>query len=375
MRKNMRAVMYVNNLSNLAFDSADDLVSHLQSEIKPEDNIEWAYILHDKDIYDDDRIKEPHVHVMMYKNDRFSLSYLKDLFKDKKQQNFEFMRDKTSGFLYLTHDTESAKKDGKHIYDISEVIANFDYEDYVLKAKKSHRKVVDNLLALVVKGELSKTVIFEDEEMTNIYIRNKQLFEEAFRVSAEKEVHHGRQDNLSVIYIYSNESGVGKTFLAHQKAKEYADRIKGTVFKASAENDLFQGYSGEEIIILDDLRPSDVKKSEFLNVLDPHYVGSASSRYTNKIINAKLIIITSIISPIDFARKLLPNEPIDQFLRRLTIVYEVSKSEDNGQLACEVKAYKMIENDEYKVISAIVDGEQVVKKHRYDLDYKNVKKH
>lgn len=373
--KNMRSIMYVNNLANLNFESYEEFISHLQNEIKSDDKIQFASILHDKDIDEDGLLVPPHVHVMLYKEDRFSMKYLKDLFKDKRQQNFEFMRDKTSGFLYLTHDTQSAKNDDKHVYDVSEVTANFDYAEYVMKSKTSNSKMLDNLFSMIVRGELTKRMIFEDEDMTNIYIRNKQLFEEAFRVAAEKQINNERDGSLSVIYIYSDKSGVGKTYLARKKAQEYIERTKSSLFKASASNDLFQGYSGEEVIILDDLRPSDVKKSEFLNVLDPHYIGSASSRYTNKIINAKLIIITSVYTPIDFATELLTYEPIDQFLRRLTIVYKVDKVEEDGNLACEVKAYRMKENNEYKVFSAMVNEQLHTFKHRYDLDYKNEKKH
>ena len=47
-------------------------------------------------------------------------------------------------------------------------------------------------------------------------------------------------------------------------------------------------------LILDDLRPSCIGLSDLLKMLDNHTSSSVKSRYYNKVLECKLIIITSI---------------------------------------------------------------------------------
>ena len=56
---------------------------------------------------------------------------------------------------------------------------------------------------------------------------------------------------MDVIYIYGN-SGTGKTTYAKMIAQEKGYEI----FTSSGTNDPFDGYKGEECVILDDLRGS-----------------------------------------------------------------------------------------------------------------------
>ena len=72
--------------------------------------------------------------------------------------------------------------------------------------------------------------------------------------------------------------------------------------------------------------------TDLLRLLDPHYVGSAKSRYNNKRITANLIIITAILSPVDFFTRMtvdFEQEPIEQLIRRLAYVCEIHKSSEN----------------------------------------------
>ncbi|MEJ7485361.1 hypothetical protein WL639_11890, partial [Staphylococcus hominis] len=135
--------------------------------------------------------------------------------------------------------------------------------------------------------------------------------------ASERKATSPKTNNVSTIWIHSEYSGIGKTMLAHKKAEEFIGDDKMSIYQSSANNDLFQDYKGQEVVIIDDLRPEDIALTDLLRLMDPNYTGSAKSRYNNKRITADLIIITTMLSPIKFFTRLVSDyssEPVDQFL-------------------------------------------------------------
>lgn len=332
---NRRSVMYMQYLEHLNFDSVDELEQRLEEYYPKGSNVEWAYIVHDKDVSSEDgSLIRPHVHVMLYNSDKFSVSKLKEIFKESKQQYFEYFKNKLAGFMYLVH---AGKADsGKYQYDLTDVVTNFDYVGYI--SERHHISTrIDEILLSVSKCDITFQDIMNDEEMSMMYINHKNKFESALKLANErrKRIIEEQGINKTVVFVYSDDkrSGTGKTFYAKHKANEYAKRTGKTVYETSSSNDPFQDYRDEEIVILDDIRPSDFEVNDMLKLLDNNQITSSRSRYSNKTILADLIIITSIYTPTEFFERMInvTNEPIDQFIRRITyaakVVPKLEKSE------------------------------------------------
>ena len=135
---------------------------------------------------------------------------------------------------------------------------------------------------------------------------------------------------MQIIFIYG-ESGTGKSTYAEM----YADMLcknKGyrDFARSSASNDIMQDYMGEDIFILDDFRDTDEMTgssqslTDILKMLDPHYLSSSKSRYTNKTFTGKLIIITSTKDPLRWFEG--TKEQRWQFFRRISMLVELDKN-------------------------------------------------
>lgn len=92
-------------------------------------------------------------------------------------------------------------------------------------------------------------------------------------------------------YFITGKSGTGKTTYAKQLAKE----MGYSVYISSGSNDVLDSYQGQDCIILDDLRPSCMGLSDLLKMLDNNTSSTVKSRYKNKVLECKLIIITTTL--------------------------------------------------------------------------------
>ena len=80
-------------------------------------------------------------------------------------------------------------------------------------------------------------------------------------------------------------------------------------------------------MIIDEIRPKDIKFNDLLKITDPYnYRKFAPSRYYDKAIIADTIIFTSPYSPIHFFQKykLDNNDNFKQLQRRITLTIEVT---------------------------------------------------
>ena len=118
---------------------------------------------------------------------------------------------------------------------------------------------------------------------------------------------------MECVYI-TGKSGTGKSTYAKMMCED-----KGySVFVSSGSNDVLDGYAGQDCIILDDLRPSCMGLSDLLKMLDNNTASTVKSRYKNKVLECKLIIITSVLKIDEFFNGVFKEqkEPIVQLKRR-----------------------------------------------------------
>lgn len=88
----------------------------------------FAYILHDKDINPDGTPKTPHYHLLLVFDNARYRNGVRNLFDldgtDDTTINFQKMVNTSQAFQYLRHNTSKAQKEGKHLYDPSEVVCD-----------------------------------------------------------------------------------------------------------------------------------------------------------------------------------------------------------------------------------------------------------
>lgn len=91
----------------------------------------YAYIEHNKDITEDGKPKERHIHILLRSVNARTVEDIKNWFKGFTDINGlpvntlgQEMHDISSSFEYLTHSTEQAIKDGKYQYDESDIVSN-----------------------------------------------------------------------------------------------------------------------------------------------------------------------------------------------------------------------------------------------------------
>lgn len=303
----------------------------------------YAYIIHDKDVNEAGKPKAEHIHIMV----RFAYSY--NVLALAKQLGLESQyiqkiqsRRYEDALLYLTHSNAPEK----HQYAAETVKANFNYTalcERYQKAKKasanrqSEEEIVRGYCNDIIEGKIKRYNYFDIIE-NDYCVRYRTRFENAFKV--RDDILKTRERHLEVIYM-TGTSGSGKTTFA----KQIALNRGYSYYVSSASNDILDSYAGQDVLILDDLRPSCLSLSDLLKLLDNHTSSTAKSRYYNKTLECKLIIITTVISIGEFFSGVFQEqkEPLTQLKRRCATYFEFTKKEIRVSMYDkELQDYKFI---------------------------------
>lgn len=277
---------------------------------------DYAWILHDKDVKADGTPKEEHIHLML----RFKDSVPTDAILAKLKgvcevQQLEKMKKWNSALAYLCHKNAP----DKHLYEDAEVHSNFDWLADAEKAISGNVRL--SVILKQIEDGTIKQFNIHDYVTIDEYTTWKRKIDNGFAYRLEKI--KGANREMDCIFI-TGDSGVGKTTLA----KEMCEDRGYSVYVSSASNDVVDDYKGQDAIILDDLRPSSLGLSDLLKMLDNNTASSVKSRFRNKVLECKLIIITSTL-------------PIDKFFSQ---VFE-SENETKIQLMRRCESYITMTKD------------------------------
>lgn len=308
-----------------------------------------ALIVHYLDKNDLNELVFPHVHLYGKYSDKRMLTRIAKALGIKVQY-IEFPKDKNRYFeenqlAYLTH----AQQPDKYQYPTHEVetFGTFDYSNFILINTKKFekqsatvkRKRTDESLDLInqqiLRGELFLEDILADDDLFLLYSNHKLQFKQAFDSYAERLAFKNLKDlttgkyKLTVMY-FQGKSSLGKSYLARtiaQKVREYAEanKFKSRIYSASSSNP-FDDYYGEDIILLDDIRPDSLRKADWLKLLDPINTSRMSARFTNKQVVPRLILITNTQLPEQFFN-IFKDEALDQYIRRINFCTILSEKQ------------------------------------------------
>ncbi len=274
----------------------------------------FAYILHDKDLDEQGNLKHPHWHICLRFVDSQDTKYVARWFGIEEQ----YVNKSKSGrfedmLLYLTHKNASEK----YQYSCDEVRANIDYKNFIEKNGKLPTRIGE-IIEKIVSGEIRQYNL-EDFVTPDEFVKYSTQIERAFEYRRNK-IYTGNRE-LEVIYITGG-SSTGKTTFA----KMLAENKGYSFFISGSDNDILDGYKGQDCLILDDLRGSSMRFSDFIKMIDNNTDTLVGSRYHNKsMTECKLVIITTIHNMDAFYSNIFSeqDEPLLQFKRRCKTYIEM----------------------------------------------------
>lgn len=296
-------------------------------------------------VHDKDEGVEPHVHVqcnMGTTNKTFA--DVSKWFNDSPQY-FTHIRDKWSrAALYLLHRGNTDKD--KHQYSPDEIISNYNFMEDLEKAQKNE----ENKLKYMTLQEYCEKVITGEilpncpEKYLSDFdcINDKGLIKKAYNERVRRMINYrkeNRSQDVKVIFI-TGPGRSGKDFMATQFAQGQKDK---SYCVSSSSNDSMQDYSGENTLILSDLRDDVYEFSDLLKILDNHLPASMKSRYNNKFFIGNYIIITSSVDLSEWYKGNYNNdkEDMNQLLGRINIYIKIDP--DNGT----IKQYNRTDRETY----------------------------
>ena len=278
----------------------------IETRIKSLTNIKkYAIIIHDKDLLESGEPKKRHFHcVLTFSNATTSEVVAKTLQVEEQYVN-KIKTTVKSANLYLVHRNNPEKFQ----YSASEVVANFDYIEYIDGCEPKQQR--ENIAKRIEKGEIKQYNLHKFITIDE-YGKNKVYYDRCF--DYRQNLIKGNNRNMECIFI-SGGTGTGKT----TQAKMFANQKGYECYISSGGKNPLDNYKGEECIILDDLRDSTYKLSDFLKLTDNNTDSLVGCRFYNKsIAECRLLIVTSVKNIEDFYFNATQDEkePQQQLFRR-----------------------------------------------------------
>lgn len=306
--RNAELVLYAENLERAGFWET------LSNEMVV---TKYAWILHDKD-----EGKVVHVHCMVAFRSVLKTSTICNKFGIRENQIERIKGTWADALDYLTHRNAPAK----HQYDASEVHSNFEWE---IEAQDSTSRKRDRLKEVIVgigEGTIREYNLHEHVGVEE-YTTYRRKIEDALKWRRGFVIAHLEElvEMKNVVWVFG-QTGTGKTTFAKSLAKS----AKMWFAITSTGRNPFDEYRDEPCLILDDLRPEDMRFSDLLGILDPYNFKAAHARYQNKALQTEMLIITTILTPEEFVKRAvgedLNAEDGRQLYRRINAVYELTQS-------------------------------------------------
>lgn len=305
---------------------------------------QFALIIHDQDRTASGEPVVPHLHAVLCFNKRVRIAQVAKKM-NQKVQYFESMTkrgtnievSKNNALAYLIHETTQARNQGKYRYNPEDVIANFNYPNYIKKIQVQTFDSPKQIIKDFNNNQISKIEAIKKIKNSNSLNIPKYLnvinkideINKTIKQAKWIQEHEKNHKPITIIWIFGA-SGLGKTEFAKHIATKLSPNNKFD-FTGSSK-DVFQDIEMQPTLIIDEIRPKDIKFNDLLKLLDNYnYRKNAPARYNDKHIVADTIIITSPSSPIEFyeSYKLAKSDKFFQLARRISITLELTKTKIN----------------------------------------------
>lgn len=277
----------------------------------------YAFILHDKDYNEKGVLESPHYHIYLnFGRATVPFDMVARWFGVEPQ--YVQKVHKTGSILeYLTH--SNASQQYKHQYDDSEITANFNVRQ---------EAEIENCLGDFDKYSYAQQLAFVHSLDKDKRIQAANQLQKFWKLECDYLTLHADR-HIDVVFI-CGKAKAGKTTYA----KKLLEQMGYDYCISSSSNDLWQDYKGQWGMILDDLRDYSMSFADMLKCLDNNTSSSVASRYSNKVFNGKIIVVTSNIPPkfwyrgtqFDGHRTVnLSDEDRNQFYRRISCYIQLTR--------------------------------------------------
>lgn len=220
-------------------------------------------------------------------------------------------RNLKNSIQYLIHKNDKTKKQ----YKESDVISNDEnISKWFVNTQQQDREEISEYIKMIDRGEIREYNQYEIIPI-DIWSRNKNIINNAFTHYREK-IFMDNNRNIRVV-IFTGDTGTGKTTFA----KKYCEANNKSYCISSSSNDFMQDYKGQDVMIFDDIRDTDLKFTDILKVLDNHTRSTVVSRYYNKGFIGDTIILTSYKPLLEWYHN-IDKESRLQLYRRITEQYQ-----------------------------------------------------
>ena len=143
----------------------ENLIEDWQVDIDDILQVPFAYCVHDKDVLEDGSPRKEHMHIILAFSNTTTYNHALNIFKllgENAVNTCQACRDIKNCYDYLIHDTESAKKKNKYLYDAGERIEgnNFDIGLFEQISLQEKRKMLIELVDFIMIEGFTNIVDF-----------------------------------------------------------------------------------------------------------------------------------------------------------------------------------------------------------------------
>ena len=252
----------------------------IKNALKQFKNLEYAYILHDKDTYKDGKIKPAHWHIVIRTKNAISLGTVCERFEI--YPNFVEMpigKDAFGDCLeYLTHESDKEQEQGKYLYSDEAIKSNCDWRKIVMETleRRLKRRESGSVLDDIYEDSdeiRRETLYFRGVRDGNITLADVEAEEPDLFFKKIRDFRYFRGIHLTEkaempklrlnFYIYGG-GGAGKDVMSIALAKALCPEItdeRKLYFMVGDSKVPFDGYDGQPVIIWSDFRAYELMKT------------------------------------------------------------------------------------------------------------------
>jgi DNA replication protein DnaC len=312
----------------------------------------YAYVRHDKDTYVNQEtesidFKKPHFHIVLKFKNPVRIDYIAKWFGIE-QQYINIPRG-NNAFVeccqYLTHETQKAQEQNKHLYNDDEIFSNFDFRAEIDEYQQSKLNKYAN--SKTKKDKIRKDVLINGLKLSQIkYDDYAEDWQQLQKCRAEYIRNFAQLPTSRVNFYITGGSGTGKSLSSRALAKTLCDpfnklKDEEVYFVVGQGASMFSGYDGQPVLIWDDLRAMDLLK-QFNNnpgsVFNLFDVIPSASQQNVKYGSVKLINTINIVNSVQTFNEFVDVicfknvkseivEPDKQLFRRFPFFIELSANQ------------------------------------------------
>jgi len=290
-----------------------------------------VYIKHDKDKDENGDLKKEHFHLLLnFSRGPITFRTVKEKILNVDDDRYVQILSKSwqKNLQYLIH----KNNDNKYKYPLDDIVIERGDKNKIINliindTPINKKKYLDDLKELVMNRELTNELEIENWTIenfgsSNLYLENFQKITTYLKAIYESDKFIDSNKNLLGVAYIQGVSGVGKSTLAKNMCNNFIEKTGSTgIFEGGAgSSDVLDGYSGQNALILNDVRSEimlNLGSTNILNLLDWHSGTIIHSRYKNINTSSIRFIVFTSTESLESIFNTFDGEEQKQFFRRI----------------------------------------------------------